>query len=382
MDELRKFQSSTFDTLARQKHRGPEHYYGIIWKLQELQNEVNCMHDSKDFQDAESIRSGNSPRYQSTSVFPSTSDTWRDVEAFIRIAAPQRRTARHLGYTWYIGKRFWKSICIFISSLSSRFESMVYNHWGAASYVYSGEEWKTRKKTRSEMPVWTVSQRFSHLQWKRLFTELWCRPTTADFGSPLWQVPYTSNLRLLEDKVQDQSMYLFSISYGNFAMDERSGEMVDSVDELRSSSSTRGISMPNFEVLDARIASALNKIIQNSQFKRRISLEEQKAQKQESFLRGRQIAYLIYDYFRVTGSHDSVETTQTCLLLFFEKTIFRNSIRSGMVFTNNDENPAWWHLGKIVQIENTRVWETQDRESLTSSRPYWNCMTWRLIRRI
>ena len=55
-------------------------------------------------------------------------------------------------------------------------------------------------------------------------------------------------------------------------------ELVDSVDELRSSSSTRGISMPNFEVLDARIASALNKIIHNSHFKRRISLEEQKAE--------------------------------------------------------------------------------------------------------
>ena len=54
-------------------------------------------------------------------------------------------------------------------------------------------------------------------------------------------------------------------------------ELVDSVDDLRSSSSTRGISMPNFEVLDARIASALNKIIHNSQFKRKISLEEQKA---------------------------------------------------------------------------------------------------------
>ena len=40
-------------------------------------------------------------------------------------------------------------------------------------------------------------------------------------------------------------------------------ELVDSVDELRSSSSVRGISMPNFEVLDARIASALNKIIHN-----------------------------------------------------------------------------------------------------------------------
>ena len=65
--------------------------------------------------------------------------------------------------------------------------------------------------------------------------------------------------------------------------------------------------MPNFEVLHARIASALNKIIHNSHFKRRISLEEQKAQKQDRFLRGKQIAYLIYEYFRVTGAHDSVE---------------------------------------------------------------------------
>ena len=83
-------------------------------------------------------------------------------------------------------------------------------------------------------------------------------------------------------------------------------ELVDSVDELRSSSSTRGISLPNFEVLDARIASALNKIIHNSHFKREISLEEQKAQ-MDRFLRGRQNAHLIYDHFRVTGSHDSVE---------------------------------------------------------------------------
>ena len=84
-------------------------------------------------------------------------------------------------------------------------------------------------------------------------------------------------------------------------------EMVDSVDDLKSSSSTRGIPMPNFEVLDARIASALNKIIHNSHFTRRISLEEQKAQKQDRFPREREIAYLIYEYFRVTGANDSVE---------------------------------------------------------------------------
>ena len=64
--------------------------------------------------------------------------------------------------------------------------------------------------------------------------------------------------------------------------------------------------MPNFQVLDAKIASALNKIIHNSHFKRRISLEEQEAQKQDRFLRGRQIAYLIYDHFRDIGANDSV----------------------------------------------------------------------------
>ena len=66
-------------------------------------------------------------------------------------------------------------------------------------------------------------------------------------------------------------------------------EVADSVDGLMSSSSIRCIQIPNFEVLDARIASALNRIIHNSHFKRRISLEEQKAQKQDRFLRGRQI---------------------------------------------------------------------------------------------
>ena len=85
-------------------------------------------------------------------------------------------------------------------------------------------------------------------------------------------------------------------------------EMVASLDDLKSSCSIRGIQMPNFEVLDAKIASALNRIIHNSHFKRRVSLEEQKAQKEDRFLRGRQIAYLICEYFRVTGANDSVET--------------------------------------------------------------------------
>ena len=56
-----------------------------------------------------------------------------------------------------------------------------------------------------------------------------------------------------------------------------------------------------------KIASALNRIIHYTRFKKKVSLEEMKAQKEERFLRGRQIAYLTYEYFRVTGANDSVD---------------------------------------------------------------------------
>ena len=110
-------------------------------------------------------------------------------------------------------------------------------------------------------------------------------------------------------------------------------EMFESVDDLKSSCSIRGIRTPDFEVLDAKIASALNKIIHNSHFKRKISLEEQKAQKQDRFLRGRQIAYLIYEYFRVMEPTILSRILPTYLQLFFEMMIFRNAIQNGTKFS-------------------------------------------------
>ena len=126
------------------------------------------------------------------------------------------------------------------------------------------------------MPVWTVSQKFSHLQWRRLFKELWGRPTTtADFGSSFRQIPHACNICCW--RIRFKAEVCTCSQFPTEAMQWiKEVEMVESVDDFESSSSIRGISMPKFEVLDARIASALNKIIHNSHFKRRISLEEQK----------------------------------------------------------------------------------------------------------
>ena len=61
MEELRIFQSSAFDTIVRRKVIEDQNtILELSGRVQELQNEANCMNDSKVFQDAESVRSGNS----------------------------------------------------------------------------------------------------------------------------------------------------------------------------------------------------------------------------------------------------------------------------------------------------------------------------------
>ena len=138
MEELRKFQSSTFDTIARRKLIEDQNtILELSGRVQELKNEVNCMNDSKDFQDAESVRSGNSHVTSRPVSFP----PHPIPEGMLRHSfVSQRSAAKHLGHTWYIGKRFCKSTCIFISSLSSRIESMEFVNRGAAPYIYSGEK--------------------------------------------------------------------------------------------------------------------------------------------------------------------------------------------------------------------------------------------------
>ena len=207
----------------------------------------------------------------------------------------------------------------------------------AAPFIYSGEKWKARRKSRSEMPVWTVSQGFSHLQWRRLFKELWGRPTTtADFWSSFRQVPYASNLCLLEDKVQDRGMYLFAISYGSDAMDQRSG--------VGWFSGRIKIFVINKGYFNAKFWSTWCEDCFGTEqhhpwfhFRRKISLEEQKVQKQDRFLRGRQIAVstLLTWSTHTSGSLEPTilsRTMPTCSLSVYEMMIFRNSIQSGTEF--------------------------------------------------
>ena len=86
-------------------------------------------------------------------------------------------------------------------------------------------------------------------------------------------------------------------------------EIAKSIGELVSSHSiVERTDFPDFNMIDAMIASALKKLL-NTQihFRRRVGVEEHRAQKHDRFLRGRQIACVIYEYFRASEAHEAVQ---------------------------------------------------------------------------
>ena len=123
MKELQKLQSSTFDMLTRQKFIEDQNtIMELSGRLQELQNEVNCMTDSKDFQDAESVRSGHSHVTSQPMFFPKHPP----FEGLLRPSFVSPRRTDGPPNIWdtssISGNVFCKSTSFLFSSLSSRIE--------------------------------------------------------------------------------------------------------------------------------------------------------------------------------------------------------------------------------------------------------------------
>ena len=71
MEEVKKFQSFAFDTIASRKlAEDQDTLLELVGKKKELHNESSCLNDSRDFQDAESIRSENSHVISQPVSFP------------------------------------------------------------------------------------------------------------------------------------------------------------------------------------------------------------------------------------------------------------------------------------------------------------------------
>ena len=70
-EELKRFQGSTFDAVTRRRLvEDQDTILELTGKIQELQNEIYCMNDSRDLKDAESVRSGQSHVQNQPESFP------------------------------------------------------------------------------------------------------------------------------------------------------------------------------------------------------------------------------------------------------------------------------------------------------------------------
>ena len=85
-------------------------------------------------------------------------------------------------------------------------------------------------------------------------------------------------------------------------------ETAKTIDDLITPKSITGTDFPDNDELDMMMTAALKKCYdRQTHFRKKISVEEQRAQKNDRFLRGRQIAFVIYDHFRSTGSYDQIQ---------------------------------------------------------------------------
>ena len=352
MEELKRFQASTFETIARRRLvEDQDNILELTGKIQELQNEINCMDDSRDFQDAESVRSGHSHVTSQPVSFPLHPVLGGMLSR--SIGMPSRKDGPpSIWDTWYIGKRFCKSSRVFFSTLSAGVESMEVQNIRTSPHVMSENQTPVQDQRCQSAPSaknsvipseGDSSKKYGADQHRLQISDLHFDkfPTPATFVC--WKIRLETEVCTCSLVPTEDMLWIKEV------------EMVDSVDDLKSSSSVRGIRMPDFEVFDANIA---------SHFNRRFSLEEQKSTKRGPFP-SRKTGSLTWS----TSTSESLEPMipsrimPTCLLLVYEMMIFRNSILSGTEFyyQSMTKDSTWWHLGRIVQIKNTRVWEAQDR---------------------
>ena len=125
MEELKQFQGSTFDTISRRKLvEDRDTIFELTGKILELQNEINCMSDSRDFQDAESARSGQSHVASQPVFFPSQPVPGGILRC--SLGMPSRNNGPPSIWDTYgiSGNVFCKSNGVFFSTSSARVRSM------------------------------------------------------------------------------------------------------------------------------------------------------------------------------------------------------------------------------------------------------------------
>ena len=264
MEELKRFQGSRFDEFSRKRLiENQDTFHELTTRIQELQNEVNCLNDSRDFKDAESVRSGLSHVQSQPAFFT----LFRDLGGMLSrsVGMPSRNDKpRDIWDTHGISGN------VFVNPTAS----------SSSTYPGGFYPWISNVTEHISPHVTSECQDPDTALDPRCQPEIHSTPVREDFQRIVEQTNKDCRFRILiltNSPRQQRSLVgrfdsrLRYILVHNFPRKQwiKVVEMVESVDEQKSSRTIRGTHGPNFEVLDAKIASALNRIIQNTRFKKK-----------------------------------------------------------------------------------------------------------------
>ena len=220
MEELKKFQGSTFDTFSRRKLvEDRDTTLELTAKIQELQNEVNCMNDLRDFHDVESVRSGQSH----VTSQPAFSHLFQNPGGMLSRSLGMLSRNDEPPSIW---DTHGKSGNVFANptASSSAPHPQQSNPWISNVSEHTSPHVMSESQTPAQDQRRTVRQKFISSLVKEDFQKNYgADQQRLQISHPHFdKFTHVRNVRLLEDKIQD-GMYLFTISYGSYALDQRSG---------------------------------------------------------------------------------------------------------------------------------------------------------------
>ena len=225
--ELQKFQNSAFDEFAQKKFiEDQKIIMELSGRLQELQNEVNCMNDSRDFMDAQSICSGNPHVTRSHLEYFLRHPPFEGMLRPSFISQRQTEEPPNIRDTSGISGNVFahpqaSSSAPYPQELNSTWKKTIEEPIHMSIAEKSGRPERDSDLRCQSGPSAKNSVIFSGGDFSKNYGADQQRLQISDLHFD--KVPYASNLCLLEDKIQDRGMYLFTISYGSDAVDQRSG---------------------------------------------------------------------------------------------------------------------------------------------------------------
>ena len=181
--------------------------------------------------------------------------------------------------------------------------------WHCRKYKEAREwnETRTAKfvNTCTTLPKWRCILKS---YWWNLFSQWFDGLSeTSDFGSASGKFSWLYGISKLEIQFQNWSMFETSRCSSHNAQGQRSWNSKVNWRNYENAIDCGAKRFPRHK-LDAMIASASKRLPdKHVHFRKRVSVEEQRAQKYGRFLRGRHVADMIYEHFRATRSYEAVQ---------------------------------------------------------------------------